>query len=176
MIARGDGAAALAAEPANANVAPASGSGGPLAQSLSDSRLLTIGGSLWLPLAPSGSLWLPLAPSGSLWLLWTPRRSSVRLPPPRPCAPPSAPQRASIPIWLENVQCGGEEASLAECGHDGWGSTDCSHSEDIHLLCAVPRRPPPPPPTAAASGAAPGAALMTALALTPLQVGAADGH
>ena len=50
------------------------------------------------------------------------------------------------PVWIENLQCGGEEASLVECGFDGWATSDCSHSEDVHLLCSVPKRPPPPPP------------------------------
>ena len=49
------------------------------------------------------------------------------------------------PVWLENLQCGGEEASLVECGFSGWASSDCDHSEDVHLLCAVRRSPPPPP-------------------------------
>ena len=49
------------------------------------------------------------------------------------------------PVWLENLQCGGEEASLTECGFSGWASSDCDHSEDVHLLCAVRRSPPPPP-------------------------------
>ena len=55
--------------------------------------------------------------------------------------------RPTGPVWLENMQCGGEEAALADCGLSMLGKTDCSHDEDVHLLCAVPpRRPPPPPP------------------------------
>ena len=58
------------------------------------------------------------------------------------------------PIWMENVRCGGEEAALVECGFTGWGNTDCSHSEDIHLLCAPPPRRPPPEPASRSSTAA----------------------
>ena len=54
------------------------------------------------------------------------------------------------PVWLENMRCGGEEDALVECGYIGWGNTDCSHSEDIHLLCAPPPRRPPPLPAATA--------------------------
>lgn len=81
--------------------------------------------------------------------------------------------RAAVPIWLENLQCGGEEVTaslltahrlrshpsmaacvlvpvsqraLTECGFSGWGKTDCSHSEDIYLLCSIPKSPPSPPP------------------------------
>ena len=53
------------------------------------------------------------------------------------------------PVWLENMRCGGEESALVECGYIGWGTTDCSHSEDVHLLCAPPPRRPPPLPAAA---------------------------
>ena len=71
------------------------------------------------------------------------------------------PSSKAWPVWLENLQCGGEEASLIECGFSGWASSDCDHSEDVHLLCAV-RRPPPPPPLQAPRP--PPDALLLALA------------
>ena len=37
-------------------------------------------------------------------------------------------------IWLENVQCNGNEASLLECSYDGWGNTSCSH-DDVGISC-----------------------------------------
>ena len=49
-------------------------------------------------------------------------------------------------IWIENLQCGGEESALIECAFRGWGNTDCSHSEDVFVQCAPPLKPPPPPP------------------------------
>jgi len=39
------------------------------------------------------------------------------------------------PIWLDEVNCAGDERSLAECGHDPWGQNDCSHSEDVAIAC-----------------------------------------
>lgn len=58
----------------------------------------------------------------------------------------------AAPIWMENLRCGGEELSLDACGFGGWGRTDCLHSEDIYLLCAVPKAPPPPPPAVRSGG------------------------
>ena len=38
-------------------------------------------------------------------------------------------------IWLENVQCNGNEASILECSYDGWGGTSCSHDDDVGVTC-----------------------------------------
>ncbi|XP_025113550.1 uncharacterized protein LOC112575757 [Pomacea canaliculata] len=39
------------------------------------------------------------------------------------------------PILLDSVHCSGTEASLLQCYHDPWGRSDCSHSEDVGVVC-----------------------------------------
>ena len=38
-------------------------------------------------------------------------------------------------IWLDNLECTGEEKNIAECFHNGWGIGNCGHSEDASLRC-----------------------------------------
>jgi len=38
-------------------------------------------------------------------------------------------------ILLDDVNCIGNETSLADCGHRGWGVNDCGHNEDVSIMC-----------------------------------------
>ena len=45
------------------------------------------------------------------------------------------PASTSTPTWLDNVRCTGRENRLASCRHNGYGNEDCSHIEDVGLVC-----------------------------------------
>uniref|UniRef100_A0A674G8F7 SRCR domain-containing protein n=1 Tax=Taeniopygia guttata TaxID=59729 RepID=A0A674G8F7_TAEGU len=56
--------------------------------------------------------------------------------------PIEAPQNArfglgSGRIFLDDVQCRGDEPSLRMCRHNGWGMHNCGHSEDASVICAA---------------------------------------
>ncbi|MEE6483289.1 hypothetical protein FKM82_013495 [Ascaphus truei] len=41
-------------------------------------------------------------------------------------------------IWLDDVQCNGEEESLEKCKHRIWAYNDCTHKEDVSVFCTGP--------------------------------------
>ncbi|KAI5618508.1 lysyl oxidase-like 2 precursor, partial [Silurus asotus] len=44
-------------------------------------------------------------------------------------------------IWFDNVHCTGKESTLAQCGSNGIGVSDCKHSEDVGVVCSDKRIP-----------------------------------
>ena len=42
-------------------------------------------------------------------------------------------------IWMDDVRCQGDEASLLHCVHRGWGSTNCGHRDDASVECLAVR-------------------------------------
>ena len=39
------------------------------------------------------------------------------------------------PIHLDELQCLGSEDTLLNCTHSGIGDHDCTHSEDVGIIC-----------------------------------------
>ncbi|XP_060597388.1 uncharacterized protein LOC132751247 [Ruditapes philippinarum] len=42
----------------------------------------------------------------------------------------------SLPILLDNVHCSGNESSLADCKHNGWGNHNCRYTEVVTVKCS----------------------------------------
>ncbi|XP_043842380.1 lysyl oxidase homolog 2 [Dromiciops gliroides] len=56
-------------------------------------------------------------------------------------APSSSYGKGEGPIWMDNIHCTGKEATLAACSSNGWGVTDCKHTEDVGVVCSDKRIP-----------------------------------
>ena len=40
------------------------------------------------------------------------------------------------PVWLSNVNCRGNESSLAMCQYTGLNNTGCTHLQDAGVVCS----------------------------------------
>ena len=47
--------------------------------------------------------------------------------------------RGSGKIWLDDVQCQGNESSIVNCRHRPWGEHNCGHHEDASVICSSKR-------------------------------------
>ena len=39
-------------------------------------------------------------------------------------------------IWLDDVNCLGNEGYIVNCQHNGWGVHNCGHIEDASVICS----------------------------------------
>ena len=41
------------------------------------------------------------------------------------------------PVFIDNVQCIGNETRLTDCYHNGVGTHNCDHSDDVGVACQL---------------------------------------
>jgi len=45
------------------------------------------------------------------------------------------------PIWLDDLECKGNESFLSMCVHKPWGVNNCGHDEDVAIMCNSSENP-----------------------------------
>ncbi|NWX73457.1 DMBT1 protein, partial [Alca torda] len=73
-------------------------------------------------------------------------------------------------IFLDDVQCRGDEPSLQMCRHNGWGVHNCWHTEDASVICADVLEILPTPHTTPLMATLLGSNLMPLSSLAATQV------
>lgn len=48
---------------------------------------------------------------------------------------PLSAYREQKPIWLDNVDCTGQESAIEDCPAAEWGVSNCSHTMDVYVKC-----------------------------------------
>jgi len=43
--------------------------------------------------------------------------------------------QGSGPIWMNNVNCNGDELTLKRCRSNGWDIQNCNHHKDAGVIC-----------------------------------------
>ena len=43
--------------------------------------------------------------------------------------------RGTGQIWLDDVQCVGDEIAISDCYHRGWNVHNCGHYSDVGVVC-----------------------------------------
>lgn len=44
------------------------------------------------------------------------------------------------PIWMDDLECYGNETSIQSCTRKPWGVNNCGHDEDVAVSCTPGRR------------------------------------
>ena len=45
------------------------------------------------------------------------------------------------PIWLDELGCMSSETNIGLCAHPGFGTSDCTHNDDVYLKCSSGKQP-----------------------------------